>query len=66
MEYKHEVQGPDEFLIKLGTETKKELQTDFNAVYTKYMKRLKEKGCEELIFKTEKNTVLIYGIRKIA
>ena len=61
----HYIQGPEEFLIKLGTETKKELQTDFNTVYTKYVKRLEEKGCEELVFKTEKNDVLIYGIRKI-
>ena len=61
----HYVQESEEFLIKLGTVKKVDLQNDFNGVFDEYELKRKEKGCEELIFKTEKNKVLIYGIRKI-
>lgn len=65
METNHYIQGPEEILIKLGTETKVNLQKDFNNVFDKYSIKLKEKGLEELVFKTEKKKVLIYGLKTV-
>jgi len=65
METKHFIQGPEEFLIKLGTEKNEEFKKNFDKMYDKYKKKCEEKGLVELVFKTEKKKILIYGIRKV-
>ena len=65
MTYKHTIQGPEEFLIKLGVEKNEEFKKNFNEMYDKYVKKCDEQGLSELVFKTENKKVLIYGIRKV-
>ena len=65
MTHKHFIQGPEEFLIKLGVEENEEFKKNFDKLYDEYVIKCEEQGLVELVFKTEKKKVLIYGIRKV-
>jgi len=65
MAHEYYIQGPEEFLIKLGTEDNEKFKANFDAMYDKYKNECEKQGLVELVFKTEKKKVLIYGIRKV-
>ena len=67
METKHFIQGPEEFLIKIGTEKNEDFKKNFDTLYDKYKLKCEEQGLVEMVFKTEKKNKFlhIYGKRII-